>query len=120
LADQKGYFFTWLIVVLSLLGHIGGIMIVDYYFIRKKELAVDELYQHNGRYKFSKGFNPVAIIALLAGILPNVPGFLLQIKVVSAGAMPQWINGLYHYAWFVGFFVSGVVYWVLTKGKAER
>ena len=92
-------------------------MIADYYFIRKKELVVDELYQHNGRYKFSNGFNPVAIIALLAGILPNVPGFLLNIKVVANDAMPQWINGLYHYAWFVGFFVSGIVYLVIMKKR---
>lgn len=117
MADPNGYIFTWLIAYSSLLGPIGGIMIVDYYFIRKKGLAVDELYQHNGRYKFSNGFNPIAIIALLAGILPNVPGFLLNIKVVGADAMPTWINELYHYAWFVGFFVSGFVYWILTKKK---
>ena len=115
MADPNGYIFTWLIAYSSLLGPIGGIMIVDYYFIRKKELAVDELYQHNGRYRFSKGFNPVAIIALLAGILPNVPGFLLNINVVGADAIPNWINELYHYAWFVGFFVSGIVYWLLMK-----
>ncbi len=112
--DPNGYIFTWLIAYSSLLGPIGGIMIVDYYFIRKKELAVDELYRHNGRYKFSNGFNHVAIIALLAGVLPNVPGFLVNIKVVVADTMPLWVNNLYHYAWFVGFFVSGIVYWVLT------
>jgi nucleobase:cation symporter-1, NCS1 family len=117
MADPNGYIFTWLIAYSSLLGPIGGILIADYYFIRKKELAVNELYQHNGRYRFSNGFNPVAIIALLAGILPNVPGFLLNIKVVAADAVPGWINELYHYAWFVGFFVSGFVYWILTKKK---
>lgn len=115
IADPNGYIFTWLIAYSSLLGPIGGIMIADYYFIRKKELVVDELYQHHGRYKFSNGFNPVAIIALLAGILPNVPGFLLNIKAVANDAMPQWINELYHYAWFVGLLVSGIVYLLLTK-----
>jgi nucleobase:cation symporter-1, NCS1 family len=120
MADPNGYIFTWLIAYSSLLGPIGGIMIADYYFIRKKELVVDELYQHNGRYKFSNGFNPVAIIALLAGILPNVPGFLVNIKVIAADTMPAWINGLYHYAWFVGFFVSGVVYWIMMRNSKLR
>ncbi len=64
---------------------------------------------------FTNGFNPIAIIALLVGILPNVPGFLLQIKLVSANAFPAWISNLYHYAWFVGFFVSGFIYWLLMK-----
>jgi NCS1 family nucleobase:cation symporter-1 len=119
MADPNGYIFTWLIAYSSLLGPIGGIMIADYYFIRKKELAVDELYQHKGRYNFSGGINPVAIIALLAGILPNVPGFLLAINAVAADSVPAWINGLYHYAWFVGFFVSGVVYWICSN-KSQR
>jgi NCS1 family nucleobase:cation symporter-1 len=114
-ADPNGYIFTWLIAYSSLLGPVGGIMIVDYYFLRKKELAVDELYQYKGRYNFTNGFNSKAIIALLLGILPNIPGFLLQIKLISSTAFPLWISGLYHYAWFVGFFVSGVLYYLLMK-----
>ena len=114
-ADPNGYIFTWLIAYSSLLGPVGGIMIVDYYFLRKKELVVDELYQHKGRYRFANGFNPNAIIALLCGILPNIPGFLLQVKLVSSNVFPEWISNLYHYAWFVGLFVSGFVYWILMK-----
>lgn len=115
MADPNGYIFTWLIAYSSLLGPIGGIMIADYYFIRKKELAVDELYQHKGRYSFTNGFNSKAIIALLLGILPNVPGFLLQVKLVSATKFPAWISNLYNYAWFVGFFVSGIIYLVFMR-----
>ena len=115
MADPNGYIFTWLIAYSSLLGPIGGIMIADYYFIRKQELNVDELYQHKGRYGFKNGFNSVAIIALLCGILPNVPGFLLQVKLISSAAFPEWISHLYNYAWFVGFFVSGLVYYLMMK-----
>jgi len=115
MADPNGYIFTWLIAYSSLLGPIGGIMIADYYFIRKQQLVVDELYQHSGRYGFSGGYNGNAIVAMLCGILPNVPGFLLQVKAVSATAFPEWISQLYHYAWFVGFLVSGVVYLLLMK-----
>jgi NCS1 family nucleobase:cation symporter-1 len=50
IADPNGYIFTWLIAYSSLLGPVGGIMIVDYFFIRKKELQLKELYQQNGIY----------------------------------------------------------------------
>ncbi|MEO6540245.1 MAG: NCS1 family nucleobase:cation symporter-1 [Ferruginibacter sp.] len=115
IADPNGYIFTWLIAYSSLLGPVGGIMIADYYFIRKQQLHVTELYQHKGRYGFTNGFNAAAIIALLVGIVPNIPGFLLQVKLVSSTAFPVWISDLYHYAWFVGFFVSGLVYLLLMK-----
>ena len=121
IADPTGYIFTWLIAYSSLLGPVGGIMIADYYFIRKQNLFVNELYQHNGQYSFGNGFNKYAIIALLCGILPNVPGFLLQVKLVSSIAFPGWINNLYNYAWFVGFFISGLVYWsLMTKFRIQN
>ena len=110
MADPNGYIFTWLIAYSSLLGPVGGIMIADYYFIRRQHLLVHDLYSHQGIYAFKNGYNKIAIFALLLGIIPNIPGFLLQIKVILPTAFPQWISGLYHYAWFVGFFVSGLLY----------
>ena len=115
IADPSGYIFTWLISYSSLLGPVGGIMIIDYFFIRRKNLIADDLYKHGGAYSYTNGFNSAAIIALLCGIVPNIPGFLLQIKLISATAFPEWISHLYNYAWFVGFFVSAVVYLVLMK-----
>ncbi len=117
IADPNGYIFTWLIAYSSLLGPVGGIMIVDYFFIRRKELNAADLYKEKGEYTYSNGFNSKAIVALLVGILPNIPGFLLQIKVISAAAFPEWISHLYNYAWFVGFGVSGVIYYLLMKKK---
>jgi len=110
IADPNGYIFTWLIAYSSLLGPVGGIMIADYFFIRRKSLIADDLYRHNGAYSYANGYNQKALLALLLGILPNVPGFLLQIKLVDANAFPEWIARLYNYAWFVGFLVSGTVY----------
>ena len=115
IADPNGYIFTWLISYSSLLGPVGGIMIIDYFFIRRKNLIADDLYKHGGAYSYTNGFNSAAIIALLCGIVPNIPGFLLQIKIISATAFPEWISHLYNYAWFVGFFVSAVVYLMLMK-----
>ncbi|HEX7845584.1 MAG TPA: NCS1 family nucleobase:cation symporter-1 [Chitinophagaceae bacterium] len=114
IASPDGYIFTWLVAYSSLLGPVGGIMIADYYFIRKQQLQVDELYSHKGRYGFSNGFNSKAIIALLLGILPNVPGFLVTIKVIGSDVLPGWITHLYNYAWFVGFFISGFIYWLAS------
>ena len=117
IADPNGYIFTWLIAYSSLLGPVGGIMIADYYFIRKQHLELNDLYQTSGIYSYHNGYNFSAIVALLAGILPNVPGFLLQVKLISSTAFPEWISHLYHYAWFVGFIVSAVIYISMMTGR---
>lgn len=117
IADPNGYIFTWLIAYSSLLGPVGGIMIADYYFIRKKHLVVQELYQHRGRYYYKNGYNITGLMSLLAGVLPNVPGFLLQIQWVEPGVFPQWLSDVYHYAWFAGFLVSGIVYYLFMRNS---
>jgi NCS1 family nucleobase:cation symporter-1 len=119
MADPNGYIFKWLIAYSSLLGPIGGILISDYYFIRKQVLFVDELYSYSGRYNYSNGFNSAAVIALVAGIVPNIPGFLLQVKLISPDTFPAWISQLYNYAWFVGFFVSATTYTLLMRYKTS-
>ena len=119
IADPGGYIFTWLVGYSSLLGPIGGIMIADYYFIRKQQLNTSELYKHTGEYAYTNGIHYKAIAALLLGIIPNIPGFLLNIKVISANAVPVWVSSLYNYAWFVGFFVSGITYMMMMKGKTS-
>ncbi len=120
IADPNGYIFTWLIAYSSLLGPVGGIMIADYYFLRKQHLKLNDLYSSKGIYTYKNGFNNRAIVALLAGILPNVPGFLIAIKVMDATSFPGWIGHLYNYAWFVGFIVSAVVYWVASPTLQRR
>jgi len=85
--------------------------------LRHQELALSDLYQPEGRYTYSRGFNPVAIVALVLGILPCVPGFLAAIGVLEKAAVWPWLLELYNYAWFVGFFVASGVYWVLMRGR---
>lgn len=117
IADPNGYIFSWLIAYSSLLGPIGGIMIADYYFIRKKQLIVDDLYAHKGTYTYEQGFNMKAIIAIILGILPNVPGFLLQVNLIGPNAVWPWVSDIYNYAWFAGFLISGMVYYILMKSS---
>lgn len=115
IADPSGYIFTWLIAYSSLLGPIGGIMIADYYFIRKKKLITNDLYSPVGIYTYRGGYNMAALWALLIGILPNIPGFLVTVHLVPKDNVPLFIAGLYHYAWFVGFAVSFFVYLLMMK-----
>jgi nucleobase:cation symporter-1, NCS1 family len=53
-----------------------------------------------------------AIAALIAGVLPSLPGFLEEVKLLPAGSVPHALAELYHYAWFVGFAVAFVTYLV--------
>lgn len=115
IADPNGYIFTWLIAYSSLLGPVGGIMIADYYFIRKKELQLAALYQQHGIYSYKNGLNLKAVFALIIGILPNIPGFLLTVKLIPSDFLPFWITNLYNYAWFVGFIISGIIYGLLMQ-----
>jgi len=109
-ADPNGYIFTWLIAYSALLGPIGGILIADYFVWRKRTLNITALYQPHGEYRFTNGFSIVALLALLVGALPSLPGFLVQVKFIPAEVVPPLIAHLYHYAWFIGFVVAFVVY----------
>ncbi|NOT34265.1 MAG: NCS1 family nucleobase:cation symporter-1 [Candidatus Eisenbacteria bacterium] len=115
LASSQGYIFTWLIGYSALLGPIGGILIADYFVLRGRELSLDDLYRRGGRYEYRGGVNPIALIALIVGIAPCVPGFLAQaFPSTFTSVAPLW-KSLYSYAWFLGFAVAGLVYLVLTS-----
>jgi len=110
LADPTGYIFTWLIAYSSLLGAIGGILIVDYYLIRGTRIDLPGLYRRGGPYWYSGGINPRAVIAFFLGVLPCLPGFLSIIGV--PGINPVWAR-IYDYAWFISFAMAGVSYWLM-------
>ena len=115
LADPSGYIFTWLIGYSALLGPIAGILLIDYYVIRKTKLNAKDLYEKDGEYWFTGGVNYFAVAALIIGALPNIPGFLVQVKAIDAASVSSMWTSLYQYAWFVGLFVAGTVYFVLMK-----
>jgi len=117
IADPSGYIFTWLIAYSSLLGAIGGILIADYFLLRRTRLDLPGLYRKDGPYWYAAGFNPAALVALILGIAPSVPGFLGTVAGLAVG--PFWM-GLYSYAWFVGFGVSFAVYAGLMRGSRGR
>ena len=103
-ADPTGYIFTWLVGYSALLGPIGGIMIADYFVIRRRQLERRRALPSDGEYRYTNGFSSSRLIALLARrVLPNLPGFLVHVKLLDAAAVPAFFVGLYNYAWFVGF-----------------
>ena len=109
-ADPTGYIFTWLIAYSALLGPIGGILIADYFVIRRCKLDVPALYKADGEFRFTNGFSVVALLALVLGALPSLPGFLVNIKALSAESISPSLAHLYNYAWFIGFAVAFAVY----------
>ena len=119
LADPNGYIFTWLVGYSALLGPIAGILLSDYFLLRKCKLSLTDLYQKEGLYTYRGGYNRRAVAALVAGVLPNIPGFLLQIHVLSAEQVPLWLANLYSYAWFVGLALAGGVYVLLMNKRAQ-
>ncbi len=106
LTDFSSYIFGWLVGYSGLLGPIAGVMIADYFVVRRSMLKVDDLYVRGGIYEYRGGFNPSAIVALAAGIAVALLGL----------AVPP-LRWLYDYAWFVGFGVAGAVYVLLMGGK---
>lgn len=112
LANEETYIYGWLNGYSLLLGTCGGVLIADYFLIRRTRLDLAGLYRSEGPYWYRAGFNPCAIIALAVGIGLCLPGFLAQIG--------QWdIHGfwaaLYGYAWFASFGASLATYFVLMK-----
>ena len=109
-ADPNGYIFSWLIAYSALLGPIGGILIADYFVCRRCKLNLTALYQTGGEYRFTNGFSIVALISLATGALPSLPGFLVNVKLLSAESIPVSLAHLYNYAWFIGFAVAFAAY----------
>ena len=109
MANYGTYIIGWLVGYSGFLGPIAGVMIADYYIVRKKIILTEDLYARHTFYEFTNGFNWKAIGALAAGIVVALSG--LEIKALS---------GLYHYAWFVGFGVSFAAYLVLMRPSSHR
>lgn len=113
LESTDGYIFTWLIGYSALLGPVAGIMLVDYFFLRDTRLDVGALFEERGEYAYRNGWNPAALVALIAGVLPNIPGFFKAAGFVAD--VPDVFEVTYTYAWFVGLAIAAVLYWFLMR-----
>jgi NCS1 family nucleobase:cation symporter-1 len=92
------------------MGPIFGVMMVDYYLIRKGWLNVDALYREDGEYRFQSGWHVKALIAfgigiVFSSILPNFTNWL-----------PSWWGV---YGWFFGVAIAGVIYYGLRAADVR-
>jgi NCS1 family nucleobase:cation symporter-1 len=108
-ADPTGYVFIWLGGYGTLLGAVGGVLIGEYWILRKTQLSLPDLYRPGGVYP---AWNGVALVALAAGILPCAPGFLHTVGWMQA---PSAWQALYPYSIFVSFLVALVVHVGLSR-----
>jgi NCS1 family nucleobase:cation symporter-1 len=112
------YIFTWLIGYSSLMGALAGILIADYWIVRRRQLDVNGLFDPNGPYAYANGFNRRALIAFVAGVVPVAPGFLRAASTPGGlVADPGFFDVLYRYAWFVTFGIAFALYTVLMRGR---
>jgi NCS1 family nucleobase:cation symporter-1 len=104
LADPSGYIYTWLLGYSGGLGSIAGVLVADYWFVRGRELQLEDLYLADGIYR---GWNGRAIAATALGCAFAWGGLVVPV-----------LEPLYDYAWFVGFFVAGGAHLALAPRRA--
>ena len=104
LADYNTFILGWLGGYAAFLGPVAGVMICDYFLVRRRILQLDDLYLRGGIYEYARGFNWCALTALALGAGTALVGL----------ALPA-VRVLYDYSWFVGFVVSFAIYYVTMK-----
>jgi len=104
LADPSGYIFTWLLGYSGGLGSIAGVLIADYWIVRRTQLQLEDLYLSDGVYRYTAGWHLPGAIATLAGCAAAWGGLIIPA-----------LRPLYDYAWFVGFGVAAAVYLALAR-----
>ena len=119
-SDAAAYIFTWLLGYSSLMGALGGILIADYWVVRRQRLALPDLFREHGAYSYRGGVNPRAMTALALSVLPVIPGFVRA--VTTPGGVvpsPNFFDHLYSYAWFVTFGLSFALYLALMRSGRD-
>ena len=119
-SDASAYIFNWLVGYSSLMGALGGILIADYWIVRRQKLSVPDLFREDGQYSYTQGVNVRAIAVLVVSVAPVVPGFIRSAMTPGgAVANPTLFDHLYTYAWFVTFALSFVLYLITARRDAR-
>jgi len=120
--DAAAYIFTWLIGYSGLMGAIAGVMICDYWVVRRQKLDLAALFDPRGKYSYGNGTNWRAIAALVLAILPVTPGFLRAASTPGGQVVsPNMLDTLYTYAWFVTFGLGFIIYFfAMSRKRGER
>ena len=101
----EGLYSNWLIGYSSLLGPIAGIMIVDYFAIKKQSYDLLALYQDNAGYP---AWNKAGFIAFL------IPVGLTVIAITTGE-----LSWFYTYGWFTGSILGGLIYYFAARNEVR-
>ncbi|MEQ9562374.1 MAG: NCS1 family nucleobase:cation symporter-1 [Woeseiaceae bacterium] len=93
---------NWLIGYSSLLGPIAGIMVVDYFVVRKQSYDLLSLYRDGGSYP--------------AWHLPGLVAFAVPVALTVVALTTNYLSWFYDYGWFTGSFLGGLIYWLMSRG----
>lgn len=104
LSSPSGFIFDWLGTYGGGMGAIGGVMITDYWIVRRRMLNVGALFDRRGSYRFTKGWNMRGLIATFVGLF-----------IAWGGLIIPAMESVADYGWIAGFFGAAVSYWVLAK-----
>jgi NCS1 family nucleobase:cation symporter-1 len=104
LADPEGYIFKWLVGYSGGLGSVAGVMIVDYWLVRRKDLVLGDLYRTKGTYTYAAGWNWRAVAATVVGC-----------TLAWIGLVVPALKALYDYGWFVGFGGAALTHYALMR-----
>jgi NCS1 family nucleobase:cation symporter-1 len=118
MSSMGAYIFTWLIGYSGLMGAIAGILICDYWVLRRQRLDLVALFDPKGRYSYTSGFNWRALVALALAVAPVVPGFIRAATTPNFNGQlenPSLFDTLYTYAWFVTFILGFIIYYFLMN-----
>ncbi|MEV7084789.1 NCS1 family nucleobase:cation symporter-1 [Streptomyces sp. NPDC093085] len=120
-ATPELYIFTWLGLVGGLLGTVAGILIADYWIVRRTVLDLAGLYRPGGPYWYRNGWNPRAVLAFAVGGVLAVGG---SHSAPGTGPFPEdglipVLKPLADYGWAVGLAASLLVYLLLTTAGAR-
>ncbi|HEY8258810.1 MAG TPA: NCS1 family nucleobase:cation symporter-1 [Gemmatimonadales bacterium] len=117
-SDAAAYIFTWLLGYSSLMGALGGILIADYWIVRRQQLVLDDLFREVGAYTYRNGINWRAVAAFVIAVLPVMPGFARAVATPGGTVTdPNFFDRLYSYAWFVTFALGFGAYLVLQRPR---
>jgi NCS1 family nucleobase:cation symporter-1 len=92
----------------ALLGPLFGVIMIDYYFLRRQRVDVEDLFREQGRYTYRGGWNPLAVTAFIVGSVPAT-------VVALTPGLAMWSP----FSWFIGAAISAVAYWALARGRLQ-
>jgi NCS1 family nucleobase:cation symporter-1 len=107
--DPGRYIYGWLVGYSGSVGSIAGVLIVDYWILRRTELDLRSLYMPKGAYYYTNGWNIPAVVATVIGT-----------GIALMGAFWSPMRAIYDWSWFIGLGLSGGIYWTMMRSRIPR